>query len=90
MPSVWDYVLTLSSQLDLPNVRYEYFDFHHECRNLQWDRISVLIEKVEPDLIRYGSVAPSTNNVLSSLTLLYIDTSTSIPPSLHQSGSRRE
>ncbi|KAJ3490502.1 hypothetical protein NLI96_g1404 [Meripilus lineatus] len=42
------------SELDLPNVRYEYFDFHHECRNLQWDRISVLIEKVEPDLIRYG------------------------------------
>ncbi|KAI0080005.1 hypothetical protein K474DRAFT_1616227 [Panus rudis PR-1116 ss-1] len=42
------------SELNLPNVRYEYFDFHNECKNLRWDRISVLIEKVEPDLLKYG------------------------------------
>ncbi|KAI0786098.1 SacI homology domain-containing protein [Abortiporus biennis] len=42
------------TELNLPNVRYEYFDFHNECKNMRWDRISVLIDKVEPDLIKQG------------------------------------
>ncbi|CAL1696347.1 unnamed protein product [Somion occarium] len=42
------------AELNLPNVRYEYFDFHNECKKLRWDRISVLIEKVEQDLVQYG------------------------------------
>lgn len=49
-----DLMLYFYLQLNLPNVRYEYFDFHNECKNLRWDRISVLIEKVEPDLLKYG------------------------------------
>ncbi|KAK2462025.1 hypothetical protein APHAL10511_006488 [Amanita phalloides] len=38
------------SQLNLPNVRYQYFDFHHECKNMRWDRISILIDKVQDEL----------------------------------------
>lgn len=41
-------------QLNLPQVRYQYFDFHSECKHMRWDRISVLIEQLEEDLKRQG------------------------------------
>ncbi|KAI5115288.1 hypothetical protein M0805_006227, partial [Coniferiporia weirii] len=40
------------TKLGLPKVRYEYFDFHTECKNMRWDRIGILIEKIEEDLLR--------------------------------------
>ncbi|KAF8213463.1 SacI homology domain-containing protein, partial [Mycena galopus ATCC 62051] len=43
-------------QLNLPTVRYQYFDFHNECKKMRWDRISVLIDELETDLKRYGQV----------------------------------
>ncbi|KAF8971430.1 SacI homology domain-containing protein [Flammula alnicola] len=42
------------AELGLPNVKYEYFDFHHECKNMRWDRISVLIDKMKEDLDKNG------------------------------------
>ncbi|KAJ7293201.1 SacI homology domain-containing protein [Mycena rebaudengoi] len=42
------------AQLTLPNVRYQYFDFHNECKNMRWDRISVLIGELETDLKKQG------------------------------------
>ncbi|XP_052060414.1 phosphatidylinositol-3-phosphatase SAC1-like isoform X1 [Mytilus californianus] len=35
-------------------MRYEYFDFHHECGNtgLRWDRLSILMERLEDDIRR--------------------------------------
>ncbi|KAF9023437.1 hypothetical protein BDZ89DRAFT_1069917 [Hymenopellis radicata] len=42
------------TQLNLPNVRYEYFDFHNECKKMRYDRISVLIDSVKEDLERQG------------------------------------
>ncbi|KAJ7356993.1 SacI homology domain-containing protein [Mycena albidolilacea] len=42
------------AQLNLPSVRYQYFDFHNECKHMRWDRISVLIDELETDLKRYG------------------------------------
>ncbi|KAJ7919066.1 SacI homology domain-containing protein [Mycena leptocephala] len=41
-------------ELNLPSVRYQYFDFHNECKKMRWDRISVLIDELESDLKRYG------------------------------------
>ncbi len=38
----------------MPKTRYEYFDFHNECKNMRWDRISVLLAKLEDDLTRQG------------------------------------
>ena len=50
-----DVVAWLSpAQLNLPSIRYEYFDFHNECKHMRWDRISVLIDKMEEDLKRQG------------------------------------
>jgi hypothetical protein len=35
-------------------VLYVHFDFHHECRKMRWDRISVLVNQVEDDLLKQG------------------------------------
>ncbi|EEB95485.1 hypothetical protein MPER_05540, partial [Moniliophthora perniciosa FA553] len=38
----------------LPQFGYQYFYFHTKCKNMRWDRISVLIDKVQDDLQKYG------------------------------------
>jgi hypothetical protein len=30
--------------LNDPNLHYVYFDYHHECKNLKWERVKILIE----------------------------------------------
>ncbi|KAG6814015.1 hypothetical protein H0H92_003865 [Tricholoma furcatifolium] len=42
------------TELNLPNVRYEYFDFHSECKNMRWNRISVLTDLLKDDLDKDG------------------------------------
>ncbi|TDL28775.1 hypothetical protein BD410DRAFT_738463 [Rickenella mellea] len=42
------------TQLNLPKVHYEYFDFASECKNMKWDNISILINALEEDLTRKG------------------------------------
>lgn len=34
--------------------RYESFDFHHECRNMRWDRLSILMDKVAEERKQLG------------------------------------
>lgn len=34
--------------------RYEPFDFHKECRKMQWHRLSVLTDRVAEDLKSFG------------------------------------
>lgn len=41
-------------QVEIPEVKYQYFDFHNECKHMRWDRISVLIEKMQEDLVQQG------------------------------------
>ncbi|KAF9535466.1 inositol/phosphatidylinositol phosphatase [Crepidotus variabilis] len=41
------------AELDLPDVKYEFFDFHGECKHMRWDRISVLIDRMKEDLEKY-------------------------------------
>ncbi|KAI0322321.1 SacI homology domain-containing protein [Amylostereum chailletii] len=38
----------------VPDVRYQYFDFHNECKHMRWDRISLLIDSLTEDLERDG------------------------------------
>ncbi|EQC26012.1 hypothetical protein SDRG_16159 [Saprolegnia diclina VS20] len=38
----------------LANVRYVWFDFHHECRKMQWHNLSKLIQQVDNDFLDYG------------------------------------
>ncbi|KXN83618.1 hypothetical protein AN958_01183 [Leucoagaricus sp. SymC.cos] len=49
------------AELNMPNVHYEYFDFHTECRKMRWDRISVLVDKIKDDLERQGYFHLGTN-----------------------------
>ncbi|WWC72748.1 uncharacterized protein I206_106712 [Kwoniella pini CBS 10737] len=43
---------------------YLYFDFHHECRKLRFDKIQLLIDRLEPDLDKMGwyhSINPTSS-----------------------------
>ncbi|KAJ3054407.1 Phosphatidylinositide phosphatase SAC1 [Rhizophlyctis rosea] len=35
-------------------IHYVHFDFHKECKNMRWDRISVLIDQIQDDLDAQG------------------------------------
>lgn len=36
------------------NVKYHHFDFHHECKAMRWDRISVLLDQLTPEMEAEG------------------------------------
>lgn len=36
------------------NVKYHHFDFHHECKAMRWDRISVLLDQLAPEMEANG------------------------------------
>lgn len=38
----------------MAKVRYQYFDFHSECKHMRWDRISILLDQMKDDLVRQG------------------------------------
>lgn len=42
------------TELDNSNVHYTYFDFHHECKGLRFDRVSLLLDRLEEDLYQQG------------------------------------
>jgi len=42
------------NEAEVTDVKYQYFDFHNECKHMRWDRINVLIEKMQDDLSRQG------------------------------------
>lgn len=44
------------SQVNAPKVQYDYFDFHRECKNMRWDRIGLLLNRIKDDLIEKGCV----------------------------------
>lgn len=35
-------------------LQYEFFDFHHECGQMRWDRLSVLVDKLEKVRKQFG------------------------------------
>ncbi|XP_037554707.1 phosphatidylinositol-3-phosphatase SAC1-like isoform X2 [Dermacentor silvarum] len=37
-----------------PKIRYEAFDFHHECKRMQWDRLSILMDRIAQDQDAFG------------------------------------
>lgn len=40
--------------ISLPGVKYEAFDFHHECRKMRWDRLSILMDRIKEDIQSIG------------------------------------
>ncbi|KAI0044382.1 hypothetical protein FA95DRAFT_1545168 [Auriscalpium vulgare] len=42
------------AEAKVPQVKYQYFDFHNECKHMRWDRIGLLIDSLRDDLLRDG------------------------------------
>ncbi|XP_060553328.1 phosphatidylinositol-3-phosphatase SAC1-A-like isoform X2 [Ruditapes philippinarum] len=42
------------SEVKNSRVKYEYFDFHHECRKMRWDRLALLVSRLEPTRKQFG------------------------------------
>ncbi|KAK6178001.1 hypothetical protein SNE40_012847 [Patella caerulea] len=36
------------------SIRYESFDFHNQCKKMRWDRLSILIDRLENDRRQFG------------------------------------
>ncbi|XP_056015741.1 phosphatidylinositol-3-phosphatase SAC1-like isoform X1 [Ostrea edulis] len=49
-----------------PKIRYEYFDFHHECRKMRWDRLSILTDRLGEDIKRIGYFAIGKDGICQS------------------------
>lgn len=45
--------------------RYESFDFHHECKNNRWDRLSILMNRLVEDIRSVGSFQIKNGEILS-------------------------
>lgn len=41
-------------EINSPRVHYTYFDFHHECKGLRFDRVSLLVDRLEQGLEQQG------------------------------------
>lgn len=37
------------------DIPYHYFDFHKECSKMRWQRLSILIERIQSDIDSFGS-----------------------------------
>ncbi|RWS27752.1 Phosphatidylinositide phosphatase SAC1-like protein, partial [Leptotrombidium deliense] len=55
-------VLNLNNAL----VRYESFDFHKECKKMRWDRLSILMNRINQEQIEFGYFLSSDDTVLST------------------------
>ncbi|XP_017060093.1 phosphatidylinositol-3-phosphatase SAC1 isoform X1 [Drosophila ficusphila] len=44
----------LIRELGNPQVRYESFDFHSECRKMRWDRLNILIDRLAHEQDQFG------------------------------------
>lgn len=67
--------LTGLFQAEAVDVKYQYFDFHSECKNMRWDRINILVEKMQDDLLKQGYGAVIDTNPPTQVSLA-ISTST--------------
>lgn len=42
------------NEMNDSRVKYIHFDFHHECRKMQWHRIGLLVDQIAEDLLLQG------------------------------------
>ena len=49
------YFRSLFVDCSVDGVTYEYFDFHHECKNMRYDRLSLLMDQLSRH--RYANVS---------------------------------
>uniref|UniRef100_A0A1B6DBF0 Phosphatidylinositol-3-phosphatase SAC1 n=1 Tax=Clastoptera arizonana TaxID=38151 RepID=A0A1B6DBF0_9HEMI len=55
------------NRLGNSNLRYESFDFHHECRKMRWDRLSILIDRLAYEQDEFGYFMLLRDGTLGSL-----------------------
>lgn len=41
-------------QLNDPRLYYTHFDFHSECKKMRWDRIQLLVDQLQEQLVKQG------------------------------------
>ncbi|ETV76484.1 hypothetical protein H257_09500 [Aphanomyces astaci] len=56
---------TLNTHI-LANIRYVWFDFHHECRRMQYANLGKLISQVDDDFQDYGYFSKSASGQVTS------------------------
>ncbi|KNE56672.1 hypothetical protein AMAG_02456 [Allomyces macrogynus ATCC 38327] len=44
-----------------PNLKYIHFDFHEECKKMRYDRISLLVDQIRPDMEHQKYFAATTS-----------------------------
>jgi len=49
-----EYFERTHNQLDYPNMRLIWFDFHAECKNMKYENISILLDKITHEMDNYG------------------------------------
>ena len=49
-------------------LRYIHFDFHNECKKMRWDRISVLVDQIKPELEAQGYFHSESTSVKQTQT----------------------
>ncbi|XP_016845504.1 phosphatidylinositide phosphatase SAC1 [Nasonia vitripennis] len=54
-------------ELKNQNIRYEAFDFHAECRKMQWHRLDILMARLAPDQEQMGYFLLTRDGVLVSV-----------------------
>jgi hypothetical protein len=48
-------------------VKFESFDFHHECRNMRWDKLSILMDRIDDELNEFSYFLMSSDRSALSL-----------------------
>ena len=51
----------LHTSLEDEQLKYVWFDFHHECQKMKWGNLSKLLEFIKEDIDKYGSFMASFN-----------------------------
>lgn len=59
-----DYIV---DRVNVSSLKYEYFDFHHECGSSRWHRLSKLMSRILQDQKDQGSFLMSTDNNLLAI-----------------------
>ena len=52
------------SKLNDREVHYVYFDFHHECRGMRWDRVQILLDQLDTALVKQGYCHTDSSNTI--------------------------
>ncbi|XP_030375208.1 phosphatidylinositide phosphatase SAC1 [Scaptodrosophila lebanonensis] len=56
----------LAQDMGNSSLRYEAFDFHHECRKMRWDRLNILIDRLAHEQDQFGFFHGFDNGTLVS------------------------